>query len=109
MTASIARPVWLVLGYGLTLAAQPVIRESQPVLEVFDNSPRLSPGSWLQVFGSNLASTTRGWETRDFQGDRAPTSLDGVGVRVDGIPAPVAYVSPGQINFQAPASLVPGS
>jgi uncharacterized protein (TIGR03437 family) len=101
-------PVWLVFGC-LTLAGQPIIRESQPVLQAFDNSPRLSPGAWLQVFGSNLAATSRAWTAADFQGDRAPTVLEGVGVRVDGVPVPVAYVSPGQINFQAPANLVPGS
>src|SRR5688572_18081054 len=105
MPASFARPVWLVFGYSLTIAAQPVIRESEPVLQAFDNAPRLSPGGWLQLFGSNFASTSRAWESSDFQGNRAPTALDGVSVRVDGSPAPVAYVSPGQINFQAPAGL----
>lgn len=109
MPASLARSVWLVFGFGVTLAAQPVIRESQPVLQAFDNSPRLSPGGWLQLFGSNLASTSRAWTAGDFVGDRAPTTLDGVGVRVNGSAAPVAYISPGQINFQAPAGLTPGS
>jgi uncharacterized protein (TIGR03437 family) len=106
--AYLARAACLVLTCALTLTAQPVIRESQPVLQAFDNSPRLSPGTWLQLFGTNLAATPRSWETRDFQGDRAPTALDGVSVQVNGIPAPIAYVSPAQINFQAPADLVPG-
>jgi uncharacterized protein (TIGR03437 family) len=106
---SLARAACLVLTSALTLAAQPVIRDSQPVLQAFDNSPRLSPGAWLQLFGTNLSATSRAWETRDFQGDRAPTALDGVSVRVNGIPAPIAYVSPAQINFQAPADLVPSA
>jgi uncharacterized protein (TIGR03437 family) len=91
------------------LLGQPQIRSSQPVLQVFDNTPRISAGTWVQVFGSNLSATTRSWEARDFQGDRAPTVLDGVSVRINGTLAPIAYISPGQINVQAPDSVVPGA
>ena len=31
-------------------------------------------------------------------GGKLPTSLDGISVTIDGKPAPVAYVSPNQIN-----------
>ncbi len=89
------------------LFGQPRIRDSQPVLQVFDNTPRISAGTWLQVFGSNLAATTRSWEARDFQGARAPNVLDGVSVRINGTLAPISYISPGQINVQAPDSVVP--
>jgi uncharacterized protein (TIGR03437 family) len=43
-----------------------------------------------------------GWATSDFNGSNAPTSLDGVSVTIDGTPAYVDYVSPGQVNVQAP-------
>jgi uncharacterized protein (TIGR03437 family) len=109
MPAALARSVPLLFFAGLTLSAQPAIRASQPVLQAFDNGPRLSPGAWLQLFGSNLAASSRAWTAADFQGDRAPTTLDDVGVRVNGSPSPVAYISPGQINFQAPTNLVAGS
>jgi uncharacterized protein (TIGR03437 family) len=61
-------------------------------------------GSYIEIYGSNLAGTTRSWDTSDFAGDRAPTSLDGVIVTINGQPGYVSFVSPGQINVQVPAS-----
>ena len=56
-----------------------------------------SPGMLLSVFGSQLANTI----------DQAPAtplpfSLDGVSARVNGLDAPIQYVSPGQLNIQVP-------
>jgi uncharacterized protein (TIGR03437 family) len=62
----------------------------------------ISGGSWVTIYGSNLASTSRQWSTADFSGTRLPASLDGVSVRIDGLPAAVYYVSAGQLNVQAP-------
>src|SRR5262249_38439599 len=59
--------------------------------------------SWLEIKGTNLASTTRAWGSTDFNGPNAPTSLDGVSVTINGKNAFVYYVSPTQINAQAPA------
>ncbi|MGD0202053.1 MAG: glycoside hydrolase family 3 C-terminal domain-containing protein, partial [Bryobacteraceae bacterium] len=59
-------------------------------------------GSWASVFGTNLASTTRLWDASDFQGSAMPLSLDGTRVQVNGVDAPVSYVSPVQVNFQVP-------
>jgi uncharacterized protein (TIGR03437 family) len=42
------------------------------------------------------------WSGSDFTGDRAPTSLDGTTVTINDVPAFVQYVSPGQLNVQAP-------
>jgi len=64
----------------------------------------ISAGSWAVVQGTGLSYTTRPWQTSDFNnGTGLPTSLDGVGVTVDGKPAYVGYVSPTQINFVVPA------
>lgn len=68
-----------------------------------------APGSWIEIYGSELASTTRSWATTDFSGDSAPTSLDGVQVAVRGQPAFVEYVSPGQVNAQLPSNIGPGT
>ena len=68
----------------------------------FQSSAVTAPGSWLEIFGTNLASTTRGWATSDFSGNNAPTSLDKVSVTVGGKNAYVAYVSPGQVNVLVP-------
>lgn len=68
-----------------------------------------APGSFIEIYGTNLAGTTRGWTTADFNNGAAPTSLDGVSVTVNGQPAYVNYVSPTQINVQIPASVPAGS
>lgn len=68
----------------------------------FNANAGLASGTWLEIYGSNLAATSRGWTVGDFSGVNAPTSLDLVRVTIDGIPAYVAYISPGQVNVQAP-------
>ena len=74
----------------------------------FGGYPAAGPGSWIEIYGSNLAATTRSWAGTDFSNGKAPTSLDGVSVTIAGQPAYVSYVSPGQINAQVPAG-VPAS
>jgi uncharacterized protein (TIGR03437 family) len=69
-------------------------------------------GSWLEIKGTNLANpadprlqnaTQSGqWTAQDFTGANAPTSLDGVSVSINGKPAYVWYLSPTQLNVQAP-------
>jgi uncharacterized protein (TIGR03437 family) len=87
----------------------PTIRSEQPVLQAFDFGAGLSPGTWIQIFGSNLAPTTRQWAGSDFDGDRAPTALDGVRVSVNGRPAFISYISPGQVNAQVPDDVGAGA
>ena len=59
-------------------------------------------GSYLEITGFNLAGTTREWLTQDFNGSNAPTALDGIAVSVNNKPGFISYISPGQINVQAP-------
>jgi uncharacterized protein (TIGR03437 family) len=68
-----------------------------------------APGSYVEIYGKNLAGTTRGWGASDFIGNKAPTSLDGVTVTLNGIPAYVNYVSPGQVNIQVPDNVPVGT
>jgi uncharacterized protein (TIGR03437 family) len=75
----------------------------------FGGSTTFAPGSWLEIKGSNLAQSTRQWTGSDFSGSNAPTSLDGVTVTIDGNKAFVAYISPTQINVQAPADTATGN
>jgi uncharacterized protein (TIGR03437 family) len=56
----------------------------------------IQPGEWVSIFGSNLANGTT-MSNGDF-----PTSLSGTSVEIDGKPAFLLFVSPGQINLQAP-------
>jgi uncharacterized protein (TIGR03437 family) len=68
----------------------------------FNSNAGLASGTWLEIYGTNLSTTTRGWAGSDFNGPNAPTSLDGVRVTIGGVPAFVDFVSPGQVNVQAP-------
>jgi uncharacterized protein (TIGR03437 family) len=68
----------------------------------------LSAGSWVSILGTNLAPNTRPWSAADFTGTALPVQLDGVGVKINGKPAYIAYISPSQINVQAPADTALG-
>jgi len=68
-----------------------------------------APGSYAEIFGSNHAGTTRGWQTSDFNGAAAPTSLDAVSVTVNEMAAFISYVSPKQLNIQVPDGVAAGA
>jgi uncharacterized protein (TIGR03437 family) len=68
----------------------------------------ISPGAWIDIYGSNLSASTREWSGADFTGPNAPTSLDGVSVTISGQPAFVYYVSPGQLNVLVPSNVPVG-
>jgi len=57
----------------------------------------VSPGMVVAVFGSNLSNTTG-----LGSGNPLPFSVDGVSATVNGIAAPMVYVSPTQVNLQIP-------
>lgn len=80
---------------GLSVSAAPVINAGG-VVELGSSSNTVQPGSWVSIFGSNLASGTNVWNN-DF-----PTSLGGTSVTINGKPAYLWFTSPGQINLQAP-------
>jgi hypothetical protein len=60
----------------------------------------LAPGTIIQIYGQHLASQTGQPTTIPL-----PTSMNGTSVLIGGIPAPLYYVSPGQINAQIPFEL----
>ncbi len=68
----------------------------------------VAPGSWVEIYGTNLASRARSWTDGDFSSGVAPTSLEGTRVTIDGKAAYLAYVSPGQLNVQLPSTLTEG-
>jgi uncharacterized protein (TIGR03437 family) len=63
----------------------------------------IQPGEWVSIYGTNLASGTVIWNG-DF-----PTSLGGTSVEINGKPAYLEYVSPKQINLQAPNDTATGT
>ncbi|HEX3747663.1 MAG TPA: LamG-like jellyroll fold domain-containing protein [Bryobacteraceae bacterium] len=74
----------------------------------FGGFSSIAPGSWVEIYGSNLGSTTRSWTAADFNGVNAPTSLSGTTVMIGGIPAFIDYVSQTQVNVQVPSNITPG-
>lgn len=74
----------------------------------FGGLSTISPGTWIEIFGSNLATATRPWGGDDFRGAQAPTELDGVKVSVNNQAAFVAFISPNQINAQVPGGIGTG-
>ena len=96
-----------------TLAPQaasqkPVISQGG-IVDAFARKTTIASGTWIEIYGQNLAKTTREWAGGDFQSNKAPTSLDGVSVNVRGIPAFVRFISPGQVNVQTPDDDVTGN
>ena len=100
MTIAVTNPAGTAVAPGITTTVS---------AGAFGGFRAIAPGGWLEIFGQNLADTTRSWRDSDFVSGRAPTVLDGVRVTIDGIPAYVAFISPGQINVQAPDGIRPGN
>jgi uncharacterized protein (TIGR03437 family) len=71
----------------------------------------IAPNTWVEIKGSNLgpAGDTRIWGNSDFVGGQLPTSLDGLSVTVNGVPAYVYYISPTQVNILTPPNAISGS
>jgi uncharacterized protein (TIGR03437 family) len=81
------------------------IADWEGVLEAANFGTFFAPGAWVTIRGANLASGSRSWRADEIVDGRFPNSLDGVRVLFDGKPASVYYVSPTQINVQAPSDL----
>jgi uncharacterized protein (TIGR03437 family) len=81
-------------------AGQPGQPQITAVVNV-DYSATIAPRSWIVIEGSNLATSTADWSNSVVNGV-LPTGLNNVSVSVDGKPAYIYFVSPTQINAQAP-------
>lgn len=66
--------------------------------------PTLAPGSLASVFGVELSTATA-----TAPGLPLPTSLASARVQVNGVDAPLLFVSPKQINFQVPVETPEGA
>jgi uncharacterized protein (TIGR03437 family) len=83
-------------------AVAPTIRGGG-VVPIFGSANTIQPGEWISVYGANLASGTATWNG-DF-----PVSLGGASVTINGKAAYLMYVSPDQINLQAPDDVTLGT
>jgi uncharacterized protein (TIGR03437 family) len=91
--------IFLTLAGSLTCFGQVTVTA---VTDAAAFGPRLARGSLATIFGTNLGTVARAKTTP------LPTTLGGTTVAVQGIKAPLLYVSPGQINFQVPTGLQAG-
>ena len=64
----------------------------------------LAPGSLFTIFASNLSGGTTTAASAPWA-----TSWNGISVKINGIAAPLGYVSPTQINAQVPFEVAPGT
>ena len=62
----------------------------------------IAQNTWVTIRGTNLATNTRTWEGKDFDGNKLPTALDGTSVKINGKDAFVYFISPTQVNVLAP-------
>jgi len=95
-----------------TFDATPIIRTSQGVISAsaFGGFSSLAPGSWMEIYGTNLATViSQEWAAADFTGTLAPSTLAGTKVTIGGLPTYIDFVSPGQVNAQVPSGLASGS
>jgi uncharacterized protein (TIGR03437 family) len=86
----------------------PTIRTSNPALTSFGGAVGFSSNTYVEIYGANFSTASRLWAGADFNGSNAPTALDGIGVTVNGKPAFIYYVSPGQININTPEDTATG-
>lgn len=74
----------------------------------FGGKPGVAPGTWIEIYGANLATNSRQWAGGDFNGSIAPTSLDGTSVTIAGKPAFVYFINSGQVDVQVPDGIGTG-
>jgi uncharacterized protein (TIGR03437 family) len=67
----------------------------------------IAPGTWIEIYGTNLASDSRDWSGA-FSGVNAPTALGGTKVTIGGQAAFISYISPGQVNALVPSNVATG-
>lgn len=88
--------------YPLSALPQPAIFAGG-VVPVDSPSNTIQPGEWVSIYGENLAAATATWT------GNSPESLGNTSVTINGKPAYLSFVSPGQINLQAPDDTTTGS
>ncbi len=73
-----------------------------PKLKGGEEASKIAPYSIVTIVGQDLADETA---AADMDQEKLPTELGGVQVYIDGLRAPLYYVSPTQINAQMPVEV----
>ncbi len=93
-----------------TLRLTPAASQTRPSISeggviqasAFGGGRTISPGTWIEIFGANLAAAAQEWAGGDFNGSTAPTTIGGVSVTIGNQPAFVRFIGPNQVNVQVP-------
>ncbi len=82
--------------------AVPRLRDTDPVVNgaSFAGGQAVAPGAIVSIFGSNLAGVTT-----PAPAGALPTVIGDTSITFNGVAAPLFYVSPNQVNAQAPFNL----
>jgi uncharacterized protein (TIGR03437 family) len=93
-------------GAAWVFSSDPVVNNRPNIIGVTNAAGflpgRIASGSWVSIFGSGLARTSRPWNEAEIVGGKLPTELDETSVTINGKPASVAFISPTQINVLSP-------
>ena len=102
---------WLLLALLLANAAwgQAPVYSAASMVNGSNYAPGpFAPNSIVSIFGSGLAWSSQGVTAADIVNNTLPTELNGTHVYMDDQPAPLLYVSDGQINFLVPGNQLDG-
>jgi hypothetical protein len=89
----------VVFSVTVSTGAQIQAAASGAALNGGQDAAKIAPGTLVSILGDNLAEGTAVAST---EGNDLPRKLAGVEVYIDGMAAPLMYVSPTQINTQLP-------
>lgn len=77
---------------------------SAGIVSAANGAAAIAPGSLISIYGANLAPANAAARSLPL-----PASLAGTSVTINGMAAPVLFVSAGQINVQVPYEVPPGA
>ncbi|MGO4881055.1 MAG: family 16 glycosylhydrolase [Bryobacteraceae bacterium] len=97
---------WVRVYQSVPATAQTPVITPGSVLNAASYLGEVAPGALAVLYGTNLADGVY-QNVIGSNGDFV-TTLDNVTVTVNNVPAPLTYLSPGQINFQVPWETQPG-
>jgi uncharacterized protein (TIGR03437 family) len=107
------RQSWVAVAGNIVTVAQAAAASTGPeislVSAIAGGAQTTAPNTWLAIYGINLSTTVRPWQSSDFVNGQMPTQLDGVSATINGKPAFVEYVSPTQVNILTPLDSAQGS
>jgi uncharacterized protein (TIGR03437 family) len=101
---------WLVLAFlfaGFARGQAPSYSAASVVSTAGYSAGPFAPNSMVTIFGTALSRSAEGITLADIQNNMLPTELNSTAVYIDAQPAPLFYVSDGQINFVLPGTVGP--